>query len=110
MAHMDASRWRILAVNLMVVVTMAILIAGSDADRSPAWWVWLAIFVPPVLAILTAVFVDDRGTRGELYIAAAVLMLPAVAFGVFAGWGLLYAIAIAFLVVGARSPDEGERS
>lgn len=99
MSGMGASRWRIVAVNAMVLVTMGLLLANRNSDRELPWWLWLALFAPPILAILSALLVSDRRARRASFIAAAVLMLPAVAFGVFGGWGLLYAIAIAFLLV-----------
>ena len=102
MARMGASRWRIVAVNAMVLVTMGLLLANRNSDRELPWWLWPVLFAPPILAILSALLVSDRRAKRAGYIAAAILMLPAVAFGVFGGWGLLYAIAIAFLVVGWR--------
>ena len=105
MSGMGASRWRIVAVNAMVLVTMGLLLANRNSDRELPWWLWLALFAPPILAILSAFLVNDHGARRAGYIAAAILMLPAVAFGVFGGWGLLYAIAIAFLMIGSLEKD-----
>ena len=102
---MAAHRMIVIAVQLMVLATMGLLLWQASTDW-PEYWVIAMVFGPPILALVAILIPLSRKARIVGLYLSAMTMVPAAAFGIFGGWGVLYVISAIFLLYAAWQENE----